>query len=214
MKRMRRLFLLLISMTVYVAGISELSAAGTPAESVRSTVDAVINTLKDQHFSQPGKKQERREKMRALINDRFDFEEMAQRSLARHWQPRTSAEKKEFVEVFSDLIESSYIGKIELYTDEKITYDRETLKGDGKYSVVSTTVITKNVNIPIEYKLILKNNKWWVYDVTIEGVSFISTYREQYNKIIVKESFDGLMKKMRSKLEEIKTLEEQDSAKS
>lgn len=213
MIQMRKLMFFLC-MAVYAAGVTESGAASTPTESIKSTVDAVIDTLKDQNFANPGKKQARREKMRAQINERFDFEEMAQRSLARHWQPRTPAEKREFVEVFSDLIEASYISKIELYTDEKITYDRETIKGDGKYSVVSTKVITKNVNIPIEYKLILKDHKWWVYDVTIEGVSFISTYREQYNKIIVRESFEGLMKKMKNKVEEIRALEEEDSAKS
>lgn len=187
-------------------------SASTPMDTIRSTVDAVINTLKDKNLSQPGNKQERRAKIRELIRDHFDFTEMSQRSLARHWEPRTPREKKEFVEIFSELLQASYIGKIESYTDEKITYDKETLKGDGKYAIVETTIIAKNVNIPIEYKLTLKGDKWWVYDVSIEGVSFISTYREQYNKIIVKESYAGLLKKLKIKLEEINTLEGKEPA--
>ncbi|MBI5055544.1 MAG: ABC transporter substrate-binding protein [Nitrospirae bacterium] len=183
-------------------------AVNTPAESVKSTVDAVIDTLKDKGLSAPDRKQERRARIKALINDRFDFEEMSRRSLARHWSERTAEEKKEFVSLFSELLRSSYIGKIESYTDEKITYDKETLKGDGKYAEVDTTIVTKNVSIPIEYRLMLKGDKWWVYDVVIEGVSFISTYRSQYNQIIVNESYNGLLRKMKSKLEEINILED------
>lgn len=211
--KMSRSFLTGIIAVVCVVSLSAaIASANTPLAAVRSTVDAVIDTLKNKNLSQPGKKQERRAKIKELIRDRFDFTEMSQRSLARHWEPRTPGEKKEFVELFSELLQSSYISKIEAYTDEKITYDKETLKGDGKYGVVETTIITKNVNIPIEYKLIRKGDKWWVYDVMIEGVSFISTYREQYNKVIVRESYAGLLKKMKSKLEEINALEGKEPA--
>jgi phospholipid transport system substrate-binding protein len=94
----------------------------------------------------------------------------------------------------------SYIGKIETYTNEKVTYDKEILKGKGKYGMVKTQIITANVNIPIDYKLI-KKSKWVVYDVVIEGVSFVSTYRSQYNKIITGESYASLIKQMKQKLD-------------
>jgi phospholipid transport system substrate-binding protein len=212
MMKISRAFLTGITAVYLLSLCAATAAVNSPMDAVRSTVDAVINTLKDRNLSQPGMKKERRAKIRELIRDRFDFKEMSQRSLARHWAPRTADEKKEFVELFSELLQSSYISKIESYTDEKITYDKETLKGDGKYGVVDTTIITKNVNIPIEYKLMLKDDKWWVYDVTIEGVSFISTYREQYNKIILRESYAGLLKKMKNKLEEINALESKATA--
>jgi phospholipid transport system substrate-binding protein len=211
--KMSKMFLTCIITLACILNFTIVNASGnTPKDAVKTTVDSVIDTLKDKNLSQPGKKLERRDRIRQLIRDRFDFAEMSQRSLARHWEQRTPGEKQEFVEIFSELLQSSYISKIESYTDEKISYDKETLKGDGKYGVVDTTIITKNVNIPIEYKLILKGDKWWVYDVTIEGVSFISTYREQYNKIIVKESYAGLLKKMKSKLEEINSLEGKEPA--
>ncbi len=128
---------------------------------------------------------------------------MAKRSLARHWKKRSSEEKKEFVDIFSDLLERSYIGKIEGYTDEKVNYDKEVLKGKGKYGVVNTTIVTKDVNIPIFYKVRYKNNKWWIYDVVVEGVSFISTYRSQYNKVITRESYAKLIGKMKTKLNSV-----------
>jgi phospholipid transport system substrate-binding protein len=181
-------------------------AASAPAAAIQLTVDSVLEVLRDKDLSHPDKKQERRKKIRIVIRDRFDYEEMAKRSLARHWQKRTPEEKKEFIAIYSDLLESSYIGKIETYTDERVTYDKEVVKGKGKYGIVNTTIITKSVDIPIDYKVIHKNGKWWVYDVVIEGVSFISTYRSQYNKIIVKESYAKLIKRMKSKLDDLNAL--------
>lgn len=178
-------------------------AVSVPTAEVKSTIDSVLDTLKDKNLSLPANKEERRNKIRALLGSRFDFKEMAKRSLARHWKKRTLEEKKEFISIFSELLEASYIGKIEAYTDEKITYDKEVIKGSGKYGVVSTTIATKKVDIPIDYKMILKDSKWWIYDIVIEGVSFISTYRSQYNKVIVKKSFTELIRQMKDKLNEV-----------
>lgn len=191
---------------IIVCCLSLLSAAAspdTPKESIRVTVEAVLDVLRDKKMSAPDKKKERRETIRKLIKDRFDFREMSMRSLATHWKERTPAETKEFVEIFSDLLVASYIRKIEAYTDEKVVYGKEVLKGNGRYGVVSTTIISKEVDIPIDYKVILKDGKWWVYDVVIEGVSFISTYNTQYNEIIIKESYAGLIKKMKDKLDSV-----------
>ncbi len=202
----------IIILAVFALGLCRASGAVvTPKDAIRSTVDAILDIMKDKSLAMPGKRPERREKIRALIRDRFDFREMSRRSLARHWKKITPAEEKEFISVFSDLLESSYIGKIEAYTNEKVTYDRETVRGKGKYGIVNTTIITKNVDIPIDYKVILRNGKWWIYDVVIEGVSFISTYRSQYNKIIVKNSFAKLLERMKSKLKEIQAMEAKDA---
>ncbi len=200
--------LILIIFTAFTFSLFSVSiAARTPTESIKSTVDGILNVIKDEALAVPAKKQERRDKMSALIRERFHFIEMSKRSLAKHWKKRSTEEKKEFVTIFSDLLEASYVGKVENYTDEKITYDKEKLKGKGKYSVVNTTIVTKSVDIPIDYKLIFKKEKWWVYDVVIEGVSFISTYRSQYNKIIMKKSFPKLLDNMRNKLKEVRALE-------
>jgi len=184
------------------------TAASTPIDAIQTTVDSVLETIKDKSLSQPDKKQERREKISAAIKGRFHFKEMSKRSLAKHWKAINGDERDEFVKIFSELLEASYISKIEAYTDEKVSYDKETIKSNGKYSVVKTRIITKSVEIPIDYKLISKNGEWWVYDVVIEGVSFISTYRSQYNRIIIKESFSKLLDSMKTKLEEVKSQDE------
>jgi len=202
----KRIFILNIIFIYIIAVASFAGAASAPTVELKASIDSMLEILRDKDLAQPDKKEERRSRISSLIRDRFDFKEMARRSLARNWNKRSVEEKKEFVEIFSDLLQSSYIGKIEGYTDEKITYDKEELKKEGTYGVVSTTIITKDVNIPIDYKLILKNDKWWVYDVVVEGVSFVSTYRSQYDKVIKRESYAALIEKMKTKLDEINAL--------
>jgi len=197
-------FILIILCSISV--LSTKAAVIAPKESIKSTVDSVLEVLRDKGLSLPDKKAERRGRLRTLIKDRFDFSDMSMRILARHWKARTPEETKEFVAIFSDLLIGSYISKIEAYTDEKVIYNKEVIKGEGNYGAVSTTIVTKKADIPIDYKLILKDGKWWVYDVVIEGVSFISTYRSQYDDIIVKESYAGLIQKMKQKLDEVNAM--------
>ena len=207
--RLKNLFsivvVVLFSIIINVSSIAQ--AYDKPIDAIRTTIDAVLNVMKDKALSDPAKKEERRSKISALLRERFNFLEMAKRSLAKHWKERTPEEKKLFVDIFSDLLEASYIGKIEAYTDEKIRYDKEVIKKKDKYAVVSTSIVTKEVDIPIDYKVINKGKGWFVYDVVIEGVSFISTYRSQYNKVIIKESFASLIDKMKKKLEEVNSKE-------
>ncbi|BCB96406.1 toluene tolerance protein [Dissulfurispira thermophila] len=175
--------------------------ADTPTQQVKQTVDKVLDILKNKELKRPEKTKERRALIRKTVLERFDFEEMAKRSLALHWRNRTPEERKEFVPLYTDLLERSYIKKIESYTDEKILYIGE--KIEGEYSEVNTKIVTKrNVEVPIDYKLLRKNGKWEVYDVVIEGVSLVNNYRTQFNKIIRTNSYEELVKRMKNKQEE------------
>jgi phospholipid transport system substrate-binding protein len=137
-----------------------------------------------------------------VISERFDFEEMSKRSLATHWAEHTPQEKKEFVEVFTNLLERSYMDRIEAYTDEQVEYNNE--KIDEGFAVVRTTITAKDKEpIPIDYKLIKEGDAWKVYDVVIEGVSLVNNYRNQFNKIISANSYQELLKKMKTKEAEI-----------
>ncbi len=200
---MKRRISVIIFSAMFALNIAASTAGHSPIGAMQSTIDSVLNVMRDKSFSQPERKEERRERISAEIRDRFHFEEMSKRSLAKHWKGRTPEERTEFVKVFSELLEASYISKIEAYTDEKVSYNKETIKSKGKYSIVNTTIVTKSVEIPIDYKLISKDGKWWVYDVIIEGVSFVSTYRSQYNRIIIKESFAALLDSMKNKLKKM-----------
>ena len=181
------------------------AAAGAPSDQLKSQVDRVLKTLDDPELKKEGRAKERRTAVRKIANEIFDFGETARRSLGRHWQPRTPAERDEFVQLFSDLLERSYISKVELYGGEKIQYLGDTIE-DQTQAKVQTKLLTKSgSDIPIEYRMHKKGDRWLVYDVIIEGVSLIANYRTQFNKIIQTSSYQELVKKMKSKQEELAT---------
>ena len=169
------------------------AVAGEPTDQVRRSVDEVLKIVQSQPDGPA-----RRTAVRQAVNRLFDFEETAKRALGPHWQQRTPAEHEEFVRLFSDLLEAAYVGKIDLYQGEKITYVGETV--DGDQATVKTRIVTKQGNeVPVDYRLSREKDRWRVYDVIIEGVSLVADYRTQFNKIIQTSSYDDLVKRMRAK---------------
>ncbi|HKW90665.1 MAG TPA: ABC transporter substrate-binding protein [Methylomirabilota bacterium] len=178
------------------------AAAGVPTDQLRGAVDRVLKTLDDPTLKGESKVVERRVAVRKIANEIFDFGEIAKRSMARHWQPLSEAQRTEFVGLFADLLERSYISKIETYGGEKIHYTGERV--DGELSTVSTRIITKNgTEVPVDYRMIKRGDHWLVYDVSIEGVSLVSNYRTQFNKIIQTSSYNELVSKLRTKQDEL-----------
>ncbi len=175
------------------------TASLSPTAQVKSTVDAVLEALKNQTLN----KQERREKLRELIKSQFDFRTMSQGVLATHWKKVSAEERERFIDLFSQLLEWTYIGRIEAYTDEKVEYTNEKIK--GKRALVETMIITANAQIPIIYKLIKRDDKWLVYNVLIEKVNLVRNYRDSYRSIVKKEGIGGLLAKMEQKVEELKS---------
>ncbi|MFA5353170.1 MAG: ABC transporter substrate-binding protein [Thermodesulfovibrionales bacterium] len=201
MFRHRSLAILLLSLVI--GGVLVMEArAGVPTNQVKQSVDRVLEIVRSKELKQPSRLAERRAAIRKVVAERFDFEEMARRAMALHWAKRTAEEKQEFIPLFTDLLERSYIKKIESYEDEQILYIGEQL--DNPNAVVKSKVITKRrVEIPLDYRLINEKGSWRVYDVVIEGVSLVNNYRTQFNKIITRESYEALVKKMRSKEAEL-----------
>lgn len=192
-----KVILLFVCISLFVFSPPKANA-GEPTDQVKETVDAVIKILNNKELKKPEKLDERRSKIRETVEKRFDFEEMAKRSLALHWKNRTPDERKEFVSLFSDLLEDTYIRKIERYEDEKVAYTDE--RTDGPYATVRTKIITeKEVEIPVDYKIFKKGQKWEVYDIVIEGVSLVNNYRTQFNQIIRSGSYEELVKKLKKK---------------
>jgi phospholipid transport system substrate-binding protein len=177
-------------------------AAGAPTDQLKTQIDRVLKALDDPDLKKEGRAKDRRAAVRKIANDIFDFGETARRSLGPHWQGRTPAERDEFVQLFSDLLERSYISKVELYGGEKIQYLGDSIESDQ--AKVQTKLLTKSGSeIPIEYRMHNKGGRWLVYDVIIEGVSLVANYRTQFNKIIRTSSYQELVKKMKAKQEEL-----------
>lgn len=177
--------------------------AGAPVEELRTHIDQVMKILDDPVLKIDGRVEERRHAIRRVANDLFDFTETAKRALGRHWQGRTDEERKEFVRLFADLLEYSYIAKIERYGGpEKIRYGREQL--DGDLATVATTISTKRgQEISVQYGMLQRGDQWLVYDVIVEGVSLISNYGGQFNRIVQTSSYGELVKQLRAKQKEL-----------
>ena len=202
-------------LAVAVAGLALTAAparAGAPLDQLRLQVDRVLKALDDSELKKENRALDRRQSVRKIAEDIFDFGETAKRSLGRHWLARSAAEREEFVGLFADLLERSYISKIELFNGEKIQFVGDT--ADGDQAVVRTKIITKQgTEVPVDYRMLRKGDRWLVYDVIIEGVSLVANYRTQFNKIIQTSSFQELVKKMKTKQEEFLEQEKQQQTK-
>jgi phospholipid transport system substrate-binding protein len=188
---------ILAALLVATAGAGN-AAAGPATDQLRTRVDAVLEAL---DTPAGGRGQERRATIRRVAEDIFDFTEISQRSLGVHWQSRTPAERQEFVALFTDLLERSYLAKIELYSGEKIVYAGEV--GGGDLVTVRTRIQTRQgTEIPVDYRMLRRGERWRAYDVAIEGVSLVGNYRTQFNKIVQTSSYPELVKRLRSKLDE------------
>jgi len=174
-------------------------------DSLKATLDQIIEVLNNPSLRTPGKENERRNILIKLVKERFDEEEFAMRALGAHWGERTNEEKQEFIEVFSDLLQGTYLDKIDAYlakagsfSSKNIRYLNETAK--GSYVVVSTKILTSDdTEIPVLYLFKSKQGNWLVCDVAIEGVSIAKNYRAQFNEILAKSSFKELIAKLKSK---------------
>lgn len=179
--------------------------AATVTSEVKVTVDQVVAIVSNPAFKNSRNEVKRRAELKKAIGRIFDYGEMAKRSLGVHWKKRSAAEQKEFVSLFATLLENSYAGKIESYENEKIVYGKETIEGD--YAEVKSMIVTaRRDEYTLDYRLLKENGRWMVYDVVIEGVSLVSNYRSQFNKIILGQGYGALVKKLKAKSEELSSL--------
>lgn len=187
--------------TILVCLFFAAQAFAAPTDDVKKVVDEVVRIVSDKDMKKNDQK--RRHALKKTISTVFDYSEMAKRSLGKHWNQRTPAEKKQFAELFASLLENSYASKIESYNDERIVYLKEIM--DGDHAEVKSKVLTaKRDEFTLDYRLMNQNGKWLAYDVVIEGVSLVSNYRTQFNKIITTNGYPELVKKLQTKTEEIK----------
>jgi len=179
--------------------------AGAPTDQLRSYTDQILKVLEDQSLSLP----EKRAAVRKLANEAFDTMETAQRVLGQHWQQRTPAEREEFAKLFANLLEQTYISRIDEFGGEKLTYVSEQITGD-KAVVRARILTTKGTEVPVESRLTLKGERWLTYDILIENLSLISNYRAQFDRVIRSSGYPELVKRLQARVD---ALSEKDSGK-
>jgi len=183
------------------------AAPGPVTDSLKETLDKIIEVLNDQSLKAPDKADERRAILSQLIRERFDEEEFSMRALGTYWGKTSKEEKAEFTEVFSALLERTYLDQIDAhlakagnFSEKNILYLSETAK--GSYVILSTKILTgDDTEIPILYLFKNKQGTWVVCDVAIEGVSIAKNYRAQFTEILANSSFKELIAKLKSKQE-------------
>ena len=189
------------SALVLTAGLGQPgdSTAGVPTDQIRATVDRVLMILKDPQLNSDDAKEARRTELSKAIFPRFDFEEMAKRSLGSEWRRRTASEQEEFIRLFTALLKDSYVDSIEFYRGDKIVYRRESQ--DGDYAYVGTKIINeRGEQFAIDYRLNLEGSAWKGYDVIIENISIVNNYRSQFCRILGRSSFEELLQTIRDKV--------------
>lgn len=173
-----------------------------PLDVVKSSVDQALSILKDPSYNKSDSNNEQREKLWKIIQDTFDFNEMAQRTIARNWGRFSQEEKKEFTELFSIFLRNIYLSKIQGgFEDERVDYGEEEMLSDTK-AVIKTLIIRKDVEIPIDYSLHKKDGSWKVYDVNVEGTSMVRNYRAQFAKVLMNDPPSQLIETLRKKIKE------------
>jgi phospholipid transport system substrate-binding protein len=177
-----------------VLGLAPAAWAGPPTEQLRTYTDQVLKVLQNPSLSLP----ERRDAVRHLAEQVFDVTETARRALGPHWQQRTPAEREEFVKLFANLLEQTYINRIDEFGGEKLTYVSEQIDGDR--AVVKAKITTKNgTDVPVESRLLQRDTRWLIYDILVENLSLISNYRSQFDRVIRTSSYEELVKRLRTK---------------
>jgi len=173
----------------------------SPMEVIQSAYNELITVLNDPAYQGEAAKEKRRQKITELAKRIFDFRKISLLALGKNVRKFTKAEFNEFSEIFSQLLENSYIAKIETYKDAKVKFDKERLLTPRK-AIVETIVTYNNKEIPITYRLYKKGDTWRGYDVLVEGISLIKNYRTQFNELMSREKPADVIKLVKRKLEE------------
>jgi phospholipid transport system substrate-binding protein len=173
--------------------------AGEPLDAVKMNVNKVLDVLRDPKLKPDSAKEIKKEKLRAIYSQMFNEVELARRVLARNWGKLNPSQQEEFILLFRQVLEKAYIDKILAYTDEKIVFSREVALSSDQ-AEVQTKIVTSSREIPISYRVILKNGVWKVYDVVVENVSLVQNYRSQFNSILANQTPDQLLEILRKKV--------------
>jgi phospholipid transport system substrate-binding protein len=176
-------------------------ATPEPGRVIVETIEKGLMILRDPSLQVPERLAERRQKLWETLEPVFNFDEITKRSLGRYWKERTPEERREFRDIFVEILKDAYLGKSDSYSGQSIVYLRETVLEDK--SKVQTNFITSDKKeIAVDFNMINRNDQWQIYDVIIEGVSMVGNYRSQFDSILTDSTFEELMQKMRIKRQE------------
>ena len=172
--------------------------AGAPLDTVKANVNGVLEVLRDPKLKGEAGKKAKEQRITAAAEKLFDFVELSKRTLGLNWNNFSPDQRKEFVQLFENILKDAYVEKIMAYTNEQVDFVKEVPLSENTVEVQST-VVSKGAQVPINYRVIKKDNDWKVYDVVIEGVSLINNYRTQFREILGNNPPEKLLETLRKK---------------
>ena len=195
-----------IVLALSVIGVLSAEAASAssvvgPRDAVESAVDRFMTIVQNGHSDNAAVAADRLSQIREIVREMFDFDEISRRVLSRHWQTLQREEQAEFVTLFRDLLERAYLTQVETAGNEKILFLGESSAG-GAAIVRSKVVTRQGTEIPLDYRMHLLDGRWRIYDVVVQGVSFIASYRTQFDRVIRAESYGSLRERLQKKAAE------------
>jgi phospholipid transport system substrate-binding protein len=180
------------------------AATATPSDRVKQTVDSVLSVMKNPDLDAA----QRRDQVRDIVRQRFDYDSMSQVILAAKWRTATASQREQFIILFRELLEQTYFSAMDSYNDQQVRMGRERQK--GKLAEVQTFITSASKEVPVSYKLRLRNDDWYAYDVTVDGVSLVSNYRTSFRNLAKEKGMDGLLSELAQKVAALKTKNKQD----
>jgi phospholipid transport system substrate-binding protein len=203
---LRTVFWKILGVSVLLLSHNTCAVADSPTDTIRSTVERARAVLDDPAYQGEDHRQQRLEKVKAVVLPQFDSQEIARRTLGPYWKDRTDEQRREFIQLFTALVEKAYSSSLDRYsTGVQFFFDQERI--DNDFAEVDTRIFdpTLNKTFSVNYRLRQVNGQWLVYDVVVENVSLVNNYRNQFNRILSKSSYEGLVQKLQTKLQQLDT---------
>jgi len=170
---------------------------GTPTAAVKLVVENILAVLRKPDYNLEND----RSAISGEIRRAFDDVAMAQSVLSTNWKSINPAQQNEFKSLLLQTIESTYIGRIKVYTNESVQFRKEEVNENR--ASVDTVIVSSSGDIPVNYKLRKRSDGWFIYDVEVENVSMVSSFRDTYRSIFTKDGIEGLMTQMKAKIAEM-----------
>ncbi|MEW6670982.1 MAG: ABC transporter substrate-binding protein [Thermodesulfobacteriota bacterium] len=191
----------------FLIGTAAFASGIQPMDALKGPIDRVIGVLKDPQYQAADQKSRQRDKMWEIVQGVFDFQEISRRTLANNWKLLSPGQQKEFVDVFSEFLGNTYLDKIQgEYKNEKVLYLGQDTLSETKVLIRTKILRENNVEVPVDYSMLLRDQGWKIYDVNIEGVSLVQNYRSQFSQILMKETPAQLIERLKKKREEQKKI--------
>lgn len=191
--------------TVWASDSTISPATPSATDAVKHTITELLRILDDPALKQPDRSDKRRQAIERIIMQRVSYEEMAKRSLGTPWTELPEADRREFVELFVQLLRDNFAGRISEHSAAAVSYLSE--QQEAHFAEVKTHLKNPKVDTRVDFRLFLQSEEWLVYDVVVDGASIVSNYRAQFTNIIRDVSYVGLVKKMKQNAVSVKFFE-------